>query len=359
MLNSLMFSKREAKITGLQGSFTKFVIISIVKVLATYFYPKHFYFKIAFFLILGFYGDLYASACSGDSIGRLETRLINGIYHTKNQLHNLATEQEQIQAQLVDKQLTKKQKAALDKSLRLSKAKAANFVKIEQAYLMLLSDSRKLIYMNDQVAQNSLKRIHKALYSLEKSKIPSGSEFNVLKNNEIPHASSRVYDFKLESPCQLTQNEEGTIWANQYTSFFEYTDPRISSYFKDHDFLECYARFIESKKKYYLELKFVLNSPKASQIYGSIDPSNPARLDFLNGDFIYLETFALNTSELEAGTGNTLVTIQYKLDKEDLNYLSKNEVDAFTIIWTNGADRFEIIYLDVLKNMLECLKKRS
>lgn len=359
MLKCLLFSKREAKITGLQGSFTNFVLISIVNVLSKYLYFKCFYFKIAFFLSLGFYGNLYASACSGDSLSRLETRLIAGIYQTRNQQHELNITQEQIRAQLVDSQLSKKQKAALDKNLKQLNLKAANLSKLEQAYLMLLSDSRKLIYKRDPDAQLSLKKINKALSLLEKMQIPSGSEFKILKNNEILHASNRVYDQILESPCQLTQNEDGSIWANEYISFFEYTDPRISSYFKEHDFLECFARFIEVKKKYYLELKFVLHSPKAAQIYGSIDPSNPARLDFLNGDFIYLETFALNTSEIEAGTGNTLITIQYKLDKEDLNYLAKNEVDAFTIIWTNGADRFELIYLDVLKNMLECLKKRS
>lgn len=354
-----MFSKREAKITGLQGSFTKFVIISMVKVLATYYYSKHIFINIAFLLFLGFNRDLYASESTADTISRLETRLINGIYHTKNQVQNLTTKQEQILAQLVEKQLTKKQKSALDKTLNQLSIKVKNLGKIEQAYLMLLSDSRKLVYKKDQEAQTSLKRINKALASLEKMKMPSGSDFKILKNVETPHTSSRVYDYQLERPCQLTQNEDGSIWANEFTGFFEYTDPRISTYFKEHDFLECFARFIKTKKKYYLELKFVLNSPKANQIYGSIDPSNPARLDFLNGDFIYLETFALNTSELEAGTGNTLITIQYKLDKEDLNYLSKNEVDAFTIIWTNGADRFELIYLDVLKNMLECLKKKS
>lgn len=327
--------------------------------LAIYLHSKHVYLKTAILIFFGISLRLSASGSLGDSINRLESRLIKGINISRINIKETKDLQAQINMQLTDSQPTKRRKSELEKKLKILNRKRSDLIKIENAYLMLLSESRKLVYLKDQSASKSLKKINKALLTLENNRIPSGSEYKVLEETPLLGLPIQVYDHFLESACQLTQNEDGSIWANEFSPFFEYTDPRIGNYFKEGDFLECLARFIQSRKKYYLELKFVLHSPKAAQLYGSIDPSNPARLDFLNGDFIYLETFALNTSELEASTGNTIITIQYKLDKEDLNYLLKNEVDAFTIIWTNGADRFELIYLDVLKNMLECLKKRN
>ncbi len=319
-------------------------------------------YKVAFltlFLGFSFCRPLLASINANDSLIVLEAGLLDRIHKTKSLLNDIREQIKSNQVQMAEPNLTKKQTKLLERESKNSMNSLNLNQKSLQAYLILLSETRNLKYLNDKVKSKKLTKIKDVLKNLDKGKTPKHLFEHSLSDLHVARLPIQVYDTYLSSPCELQFDENGSIWANAYRPFFEYTDARISKFFKEDDFLECWSRFIYSNKKYYLELKFVLHSPKASQIYGSIDPSNPARLDFMNGDFIYLETFALNTSEIEPGSANTIYTIQYKLDNEDLRYLSKYDVDSFTIIWTNGADRFELLYLDVLKTMLECLKERS
>ena len=139
----------------------------------------------------------------------------------------------------------------------------------------------------------------------------------------------------------------------------EFTDPNISTHFKDNDFLECQARFIKTKKEYFLEFRFLLNSVKAAAIYGTIDPSNPSKIDFIDGDFIYLETYALTPGTIDPETGKTIYNVQYKLNREDIKSIRKKDINSITILWTSGADQFEICKIDLLRNMFECIQKRK
>src|SRR6185436_8871716 len=150
-----------------------------------------------------------------------------------------------------------------------------------------------------------------------------------------------VYDKEISSFCNITRSPDGKIIANEFENFFEYTDPKLSSHFKETDFLQCRTRFIKTKKEYFLELKFILNSPKASSIYGTIDPSTPSKINFINGDFIYLETYALSSGILDPTTGSTIYNVQFKLDREDIKSISKKDIDSIITLWTSGADQFE------------------
>lgn len=230
---------------------------------------------------------------------------------------------------------------------------------VENSYNYILSLIRQLKYQKEIIADMQLKEILQAMNQLEKNNIPSFKKIKKISTSPYFKDESAVYDKNLNSFCNLTMNMEKSMLANVFEIFYEYTDPKIGNHFKENDFLKCQARFIKTKKEYFLELQFIFLSPKASQIYGSIDPSSPSRLDFINGKHIYLQSFAMTSAIVEPGTGNTIYNIQYKLDREDLAYIKKYDVDAFTIIWSSGADRFEIYKIDVLKNMIECLQKKK
>jgi hypothetical protein len=247
---------------------------------------------------------------------------------------------------------TKLRVAEIEKQLQFNYQK-------QNAYRHLLTKIRQLNIQNEENANRQLKEIDKAITVLEKNKLPSIKELKPIPSEPYVRLETNVYGTEISSLCNLTRNPDGKIIANAFENFFEYTDPKLSAHFKENDFLECHARFIKTKKEYFLELKFILNSPKAASIYGSIDPANPSKIDFIDNEFIFLETHALTSGILDPETGSTVYNVQYKLNREDIKNIRKKDVSSLTIIWTSGSDQFEICRIDLLRNLFECIQKRK
>jgi hypothetical protein len=252
----------------------------------------------------------------------------------------------------------KKKSAEIQKDIQTEIKKRDFIYKKQNSYFLLLSMTRQLPFKSEKIAVQQIKDIKDALSILKKNKLPKLTKSVHEKNQAFLRAETELYSQEISSWCQILKNPEGTIIANAFDSFFEYTDPRLSTHFKERDFIECKARFIKTKKNYFLELKYILHSPQASKVYGNIDGLSHCRMDFINGDFVYLETFATTDGVLDSDL-NTVYLVQYKLEKEEINKILKNQIDKLTVFWTSGVDEYQISRLNLLQNMFECIQKRK
>lgn len=189
-------------------------------------------------------------------------------------------------------------------------------------------------------------------YSNDK-RLVQNNKFYPLKGN------SHVYGKQLSEPCNIQFNSYNKITSTEYQTLLQYTNPKLESYFKEGDFLDAEARLLKSNKNYYLDLKMTFHSPRAAQIYGSVEGGSPIKLSFINGVYIYLKSFNTVSGMLEPRTGNTIYQFQFPLDKEKLKYLSKYDIDKFSFLWTSGVEDYPVYDIDVLKNMVTCLKQKN
>lgn len=232
-------------------------------------------------------------------------------------------------------------------------------LKIRNVLKEILGEIRQLNNRDEKTALRDLKRLSGYLKILRKNKLPAFEEQKVIPAKEYVSAKTNTYSQPIYHFCNLTQSKDGYTLANEFETLFEFTEPKLDAYYKDAEFLECKARFIKTLKDYFLELKFIFNSPHAEKMIGSIDVASPSRIDFLNGSFIYLQAIAVTDEVKTSGSSQTIYHVQYKLDSEDIKNLSKYELDTITFVWTSGADKYEIVDLDVLLNMFACLKTKS
>ncbi|MBK8955921.1 MAG: hypothetical protein IPM34_10245 [Saprospiraceae bacterium] len=223
----------------------------------------------------------------------------------------------------------------------------------------LLGEIRQLRWKNEADALVVMKRISGHLVSLEKEKLPDFDKQKIIPTTNQVKSETEVYDQQVFHFCKLTRSADGLTLANEFETLFEFTDPKLSLYYKDSEFLVCKARFIKTNKDYFLEINFTFNSPQADKMMGQIDAESPCRIDFINGTYIYLQTLSHTDANKNVEDGKTFYLIRYKLDQEEMNALSKFEMDTLTFVWTSGADKYEIVDLDVLKNMFACLKTKS
>lgn len=252
-----------------------------------------------------------------------------------------------------EKKSIKSQESLLEKSFKRN-------IQIKNYLLSELSFIRKVQFKQDRNSAQRLQALQNNLTTILENKS--------YKVPAVLHASTELYDAEplhevysdnVINPCNLNENVQSGLVANTFELLFEMTDDRLANYYKEDEFLSCYARFITSKTNIFLELKFVINSPKASKIFGGMDAQNPSRLDFMNGEFVYLNVFALSDPSIDQAKGQTIYHVQYKLDKEDIGRIRKNTLDYLTILWTAGAERYEIYNIDLLKNLFACIQNKN
>ncbi|HEX5625238.1 MAG TPA: hypothetical protein VFX48_04400 [Saprospiraceae bacterium] len=293
-----------------------------------------------------------------DSVSPLESRVVNMLLVTQQNILRIRQKQDSLNRSGIAKEPVSQGKSRPDAVPYLDEESRKQHLK-QQALLMVLTDIRRLPYLKEREARDRLKEIQSALEKLKADKTLKSYREQSLSGTTIQANSPMVYDQQLHHFCKINRNPEGSILANAFESFFEYTDPKWSAYFKGEEFLQVSARFIKTRKKEFLEFQFTLRAAKARQYYGSIDPSSPTRIAFMDGSFIYLNPFSISQPSIEAETGHTQYYIQYELEKEDLRHLKKHDVDEITMIWSSGSDRYDIIRTDLLKNLYECLQKKK
>ncbi len=141
--------------------------------------------------------------------------------------------------------------------------------------------------------------------------------------------------------------------------FFSYTHPKLKSFFKSKDFLNCNANLLKLGAYYYLGLEITISSKDAKKNYGAIERNSMLRINFIDGSDIHLTCIKENRGTIEPYTGNTVYKVKYLLDKEQLKTMSKIEIDKIGLIWTTGFEEYDIYEVDFFMNQISCLNSKN
>jgi hypothetical protein len=139
---------------------------------------------------------------------------------------------------------------------------------------------------------------------------------------------------------------------------FGYTHPKMRSYYKKGDFLNCKA-FISKYGGYnLLNIEITIASPHAKKSYGSLDRGAVMILSLLNGEKIYAVNAAPDDGRIEAYTGNTIYRSRYTVQDSEIKELAKYELDKIGIIWSSGYEEYPVYNIDFFIHQIACLKSK-
>lgn len=140
-----------------------------------------------------------------------------------------------------------------------------------------------------------------------------------------------------------------------FQPLWQYTHPNTKKYFKSQNFMEAYSSLDKVGRKYYLNLKIRLNSKDAAKSYGYINKNDIIRFQLVDGRKVLGTAILPIESETEPYTGATIYNAVYSIEKDDLEILSKKELDNIGIIWSSGYEEYTIYDVDALRNQVKCL----
>ncbi len=139
--------------------------------------------------------------------------------------------------------------------------------------------------------------------------------------------------------------------------FFSYTHPKLKSYFKSKDYLDCEASIMTLGAYQYLNIFITIASKDAKKNYGSVERGTMMRITLINGEVVYLNAANTDHGTLQPYTGHTNYKVSYELNADQLKNFEKNEIDKVGIIWSTGFEEYDIYEVDQLMNQIRCLKK--
>ncbi len=223
----------------------------------------------------------------------------------------------------------------------------------------MLGTTRQLPFQSNDKIQSRLKEMRRHLNRIDHGQLPDYYDQIQISSEPYQATATDMASRWYGIPCKKYMSQDGKIYATSKEPWFSHTDSNLYKYFKNQEFLEVSARILYTQKSFFLEVEFVVNSLKAADVLGYLDPNSPVRMDFMNGHHIYLQTFAQSDLRINRTEGQSLYEVQYQLDSEDLRELSKYELDTITIVWTRGAERYEIAHLDLIKQLLECVQTKN
>ncbi len=139
--------------------------------------------------------------------------------------------------------------------------------------------------------------------------------------------------------------------------FFSYTHPKLKSYFKSKDFMDCKVSVMKLGGYNYINLFITVASKDAKKNYGSIERGTMMRLTLVDGEVVYVNSVTSDLGTLQPYTGNTTYKVSYQLNKDQMNQLESTELDKIGLIWSTGFEEYDIYEVDNLMHLVNCLKR--
>jgi hypothetical protein len=289
-----------------------------------------------------------------DSLIKLEIKAEENISVLKNRYHEREDQLSYLMEEKKRYLSNRDQVLKINKQLASLSSENTNTKAYIDEYEQLLSRLRCLDYKSKKNQIKEIQEIQKLFKTLENNNL----EIDQSKISPFPKILEEAKEpFQTEYNCILEKNREDNLLSTKYETFFSYTDPKIESFFIDQDFVNCQVRIIKAQKVIYLELKLKFGSARAAKIYGSLNPNNPIKLMFQNDDFIYLRPNNVVEGKIEEKTGHTIYKIQIPLDREKQKKIRNSELDKIVFLFDTGIESFDLFHFDLIKNMLECIKK--
>ncbi len=137
--------------------------------------------------------------------------------------------------------------------------------------------------------------------------------------------------------------------------FFGYTEPELRKFMKERDFLNCAGFVSEVTGVKTLNLTFTMESPYATDEYGSIQVGTQMIIRLINGETINLISEKYDSGSVNKRNGRTTYRTVFLISPKDEKTLAKYEIDMVRMVWGSGYEDYEVYELDFLIDQMNCL----
>jgi hypothetical protein len=140
----------------------------------------------------------------------------------------------------------------------------------------------------------------------------------------------------------------------QHSELFHFTNAFMANAMRGKDHITCFASIIESQKKTFLHLKFVILDANGARNFGSIRQDVPIIIKLVDETKVPLNNGLTDAGQMDASGSVYTVSASMQLWKAERDALAKLEIDRIRIPWQKGFEEYEIYNVALIQRMLAC-----
>ncbi len=138
---------------------------------------------------------------------------------------------------------------------------------------------------------------------------------------------------------------------------FTYTDERLRVFLKEKEYLRCEGFLSASEGFRFLTLQFTFAYPNAREAYGFIEKGSVLTIKLLNGQYINLQSGAMDRGRYDTQKELLTYVVQYPIDQSLLSLLQNSEAESVRVFWSSGYEEYPVFSLDFFMHQLRCLER--
>ncbi len=248
------------------------------------------------------------------------------------------------------------QKKILQAQVQLNQKHKTLYEDKLSCYELILTLYRQIHFASNLEKKDMILQLESLLKKVDESTL----DYRELKKKYDATLFARSAErFIPKEDCVLEKSSDGSVIANRFTTLFRYTPSDLEKHLGEDDFVTGEIRFLKSSNKYFCETRMIFNSALAAQYYGIIEASNPMKLVFMDGEYIYLQNSITALPDAVSEKGKTIYKMQCPISHSDLTKLKKKDLDQLTIVWPSGPETYDLFHLHTIQNLLKCLLKKN
>lgn len=140
----------------------------------------------------------------------------------------------------------------------------------------------------------------------------------------------------------------------QPTEVFHFTNSFMANALKGKEHITCFASVIETQKKTFLHLKFVINDANGSRNFGSIRQDVPIIIKLVDETKIPLTNGLTDAGSMDPSGTVFTVSASMQIWKAERDAFLKMEVDKIRIPWQRGFEEYEVYNVALIQRLLRC-----
>lgn len=178
------------------------------------------------------------------------------------------------------------------------------------------------------------------------------------KNNPYPEfkpieaiQSAKVTDCQLE----IANGEPAT----KFEQLLSFTHPELKQFMVDEDLLEIYVSASQLRGEYFLDMRYIFNTTKGIESYGSHSKGAPVKVSLLNKETLFFKNLKSAKGKVKEKEGVSMLTASYLLDEYEVKQLLKSPILAMEVTYLYGTESYPVQNITLIGDQLQCLENNQ
>ncbi len=176
------------------------------------------------------------------------------------------------------------------------------------------------------------------------------------KNNPYPEFKpvSNVESTQLLN-CNIEKDQSG-ITAAGYQELLHFTHPELKRFMQGKELIEIYASVSTGGDDYFIDMRYIFNTAKAVENYGSHSKGALVKVSLLNKEILYFKNLKTSRAKIKEKEGVSMLTASYLLDEYEVKQLLKSPVMAMEVTYQYGTESYPVQNITMLGDQIRCLE---